>query len=157
MLPTNTWVSPAHMFAKSWLLPTELIVGNPHYNDVIMSAMASQITSVSNVCSIVGPVADQRKHQSFASLAFVLGIHRWPANSPHKRQVTWKMFPFDDVIMSTTDVGHITCVPSVLPTIPITNRMKYFGPLIDVQGYNFMVSHGQKEWVFISISLRPYW
>ena len=43
--------------------------------------------------------ADQRKHQSSASLAFVRGIHRWPVNSPHKGPVTQKMFPFDDVIM----------------------------------------------------------
>ena len=43
--------------------------------------------------------ADQRKHQSSASLAFVPGIHRWPVNSPHKWPVTRKMFPFDDVIM----------------------------------------------------------
>ena len=43
--------------------------------------------------------ADQRKHQSSASLAFVWGIHRWPVNSPHKWPVTRKMFPFDDVIV----------------------------------------------------------
>ena len=43
--------------------------------------------------------ADQRKHQSSASLAFVRGIHRWAVNSPHKWPVTRKMFPFDDVIM----------------------------------------------------------
>ena len=43
--------------------------------------------------------ADQRKHQSSTSLAFARGIHRWPVNSPHKRPVTRKMFPFDDVIM----------------------------------------------------------
>ena len=35
------------------------------------------------------------------SLAFVWGIHRWPANSPHKGPVTRKMFPFDDVIIYT--------------------------------------------------------
>ena len=44
--------------------------------------------------------ADQRKHQSSASLAFVRGIHRWPVNSPHKWPVTRKMFPFDDVVMN---------------------------------------------------------
>ena len=70
-----------------------------HYNDVIMSAMASQITSLAIVYSIVYSVADQRKHQSPASLAFVQGIHRWPVNSPHKGPATWKMFLFDDVIM----------------------------------------------------------
>ena len=44
--------------------------------------------------------ADQRKHQSSGSLAFVRGIHRCPVNSPHKGPVTRKMFPFDAVIMS---------------------------------------------------------
>ena len=70
-----------------------------HYNDVIMGAMASQITSLTIVCSIFCSGTDQRKHQSSASLAFVRGIHRWPVNSPHKGPVTRKMFPFDDVIM----------------------------------------------------------
>ena len=69
-----------------------------HYNDVLMSELASQITSVSIVCSTIHSAADQRKHQSSASLAFVQGIHRWPVNSPHKRPVTRKMFPFDYVI-----------------------------------------------------------
>ena len=69
-----------------------------HYSDFVMSAMASQITCVSIVCSTVCSGADQRKHQSTASLAFVSGIHRWPLDSHHKGPVTWKMFPFDDVI-----------------------------------------------------------
>ena len=70
-----------------------------HYNDVIMGAMASQITSLTTVYSTVYSGADQRKHKSCASLAFVWGIHRRPVNSPHKWPVTRKMFPFDDVIM----------------------------------------------------------
>ena len=70
-----------------------------HYNDVIMSAIASKITSLTIVYSTVYPDAGQRKHQSPASLAFVWGIHRGPVNSPHKWPVTRKMFPFDDVIM----------------------------------------------------------
>ena len=55
-----------------------------HYNDVMMSAMAYQITSLTIVYSVVYSGADQRKHQSSASLAFIRGIHRWPVNSPHK-------------------------------------------------------------------------
>ena len=66
-----------------------------------MGAMASQITDVSFVFSIVCSNADQRKHQSSASLALVRGIHRWQVNSPHKGTVTRKMFPFDGVIMNT--------------------------------------------------------
>ena len=70
-----------------------------HYGDVITSQMAFRITSLTIIYSTVYSGADQRKHQSSASLAFVRGIHRWPVNSPHKWPVTRKMFPFDDVIM----------------------------------------------------------
>ena len=70
-----------------------------HYDDVIMGAIASQITTLTIVYSTVYSGADQSKHQSSASLAFVRGIHRGPVNSPHKWPVTRKMFPFDDVIM----------------------------------------------------------
>ena len=72
-----------------------------HYNDVIIGAMASQITSLTIVYSTVYSDADQRQHESSASLAFVRGIHRWPVNSPHNWRVTRKIFPFDDVIMGT--------------------------------------------------------
>ena len=61
-----------------------------------MGAIASQITSLMIVYSTVYSDADQRKHQSSASLAFVCGIHR---GIPHKWPVTRKMFPFDEVIM----------------------------------------------------------
>ena len=47
-----------------------------HYDDVIMSAMASQITSLTVVYWTVYSDADKKKHQSSASLAFVWGIHR---------------------------------------------------------------------------------
>ena len=73
-----------------------------HYCDVIMVAVASQITSLTIVYSTVYSDADQRKHQSSASLAFVWGIHRGLVNSPHKLPVTRKMFPFNDVIMAFT-------------------------------------------------------
>ena len=79
-----------------------------HYNDVIMSAMAAQITSSMIVYSTVCSGPDQRKHQSSASLAFVRGIPQWPVNSPHIGPVTWKMFPFDDVIMlKVTQINYI--------------------------------------------------
>ena len=70
-----------------------------HYVDVIMSAMATQITSITIVYSAVYSGVDQRKHQSSASLVFARGIHRWLDNSPQRGPVTWKRFPFDDVIM----------------------------------------------------------
>ena len=78
----------------------------------------SQITSLTIVYSTVYSGADQRKHQSSASLAFVWVIHRGPVISPHKWPVTRKMFPFDYGIMSAPDLMFlptprkeaITCV-----------------------------------------------
>ena len=67
-----------------------------HYNDVIMSAMASQISSLTIVYATVYSGANQRKHQSSVPLAFVRGIHQRSVNAPHKGPVTRKMYPCDD-------------------------------------------------------------
>ena len=81
------------MSTKSRFLADE----KKHYNDVIMGAIASQITSLMIVYSTVYSNSDQRKHQSSATLAFVRVIHRGTVNSPHKWPVTRKIF--DDLIM----------------------------------------------------------
>ena len=94
-----------HMHTHSVYIITDR---KTHYRDVIMSTISSQITSLTIVYSLVYSGADQRKHQSSASLAFVRGIHRWPVNSPHKGPVTRKMFPFDDVIMCQTIFSVVT-------------------------------------------------
>ena len=70
-----------------------------YHSDVIIRVMMSQITCIWIFCSTNCSAADQTIHQSSASLVFVRGIHRWPVDSPHKRPVTRKMFPFDDAIM----------------------------------------------------------
>ena len=81
----------------------------PHYADVIMSAMPSETTEVSMVCSTVCSGADQRKHQRSASLACVcVCVCVWGGGGgstapviggfPHKGPVTRKIFSFDDVI-----------------------------------------------------------
>ena len=62
-----------------------------HYSDVIMGTMA-QITSLTSVYSTIYSSTDQWKHQSFASLAFVQGIHRWPLFSRTKGQKPGKCF-----------------------------------------------------------------
>ena len=51
------------------LQPLLLPLSFHRYNDVIMSAMASQITSVLIICSTVCSGADQRKHQA---------LRHWP-------------------------------------------------------------------------------
>ena len=84
-----------------------LTIAHVHYDDVIMTMLASQITSLTVVYSIVYSDVNQRKHQSSASLAFVREIHRGPVNFPHKWPVTRQMFPFDDVIMFL----HVSATP----------------------------------------------
>ena len=91
----NTYFSNA-LIISDGSVTTDICI---HYGDVIMGEIASQVTSLTIVYSTFYSDADQRKHQSSASLAFVCGIHRGPVNSPHKWPVTRKMFPFDDVIM----------------------------------------------------------
>ena len=63
-----------------------------HYTDVIMTTIGSQITSLTVVYSTIYSDADQRKHQSSASLAFVWGIHwdRWIPRT--KAQLRGKCF-----------------------------------------------------------------
>ena len=83
-----------NLIIKYWITVIQIFygIGSIHYCDAIMSGIR---IVYSTICS----GADHRKHQSSTSLAFVRGIHWWPVNSLHKRPVTWKMFPFDDVIM----------------------------------------------------------
>ena len=66
-----------------------------HYSDVIMSALASQITSL----AIVYSGADQRKTPKLRVTALCARNSPVTGGSPHKRPVTRKMFPFHDVIM----------------------------------------------------------
>ena len=106
----SLWITDlrANLFwGRKWLhfvpLSAPLKYGNTclHYNGLIISAMASQITSLAIVYSTVYSGVDERKHQYSASLAFGRGIHRWPVNSLHNGPVKRKMFLFDDVIIFT--------------------------------------------------------
>ena len=85
----SSWMSSKILHMISWECKSGAMIfhGNKfntllkkndrYYSDVIMSAKASQIISVSNVYSNVCPGTDQRKHQSSESLAFVRGIRWW--------------------------------------------------------------------------------
>ena len=80
-------------YSRTWSVPWLLT------HSLQWCMMASQITSLTIVYSTVYSRRRSNKPQSFASLAFVRGIHWWLVNSPHKGPVTRKMFPFDDAIM----------------------------------------------------------
>ena len=108
-----------------------------------MSAVASQITSVTIVYWTVYSGADQRRHQSSASLAFVRGIHRRPVNSPHKRPVTRKMFPFDDVIMSFT--AHVICYLNIPLYVIGTACEIYHSVWFVIHSWLWLIRHDWKQ------------
>ena len=121
-----------------------------HYGDVIMGTMASQITSLTIVYSTVYSGADQRKHQSSASLAFVRGIHRGPVNSPHKWPVTRKIYPFDDVIMISSAICDcFLCTYLPLLSTLILTKWSIFCIL------QFQM-HLKKVYILISLKFVPW-
>ena len=129
------WQVKQFLTKISWYSEWYPCIAPADYNDVIMGAMASQITSVSSVNSTVCSGIDQIKHQSTASLAFVWGIHRWPVNSPHKGPVTRKVFPFDDAIM----IGFLCGSDERFLTVRF--QIQYKGAILQVKGTAFQPSN----------------
>ena len=88
-----------------------------------MSAIVSQITGVSMVCATVCSGADQWKHQSFVSLAFVRGIRRSPVNFPAQRASNAEIVSIDDVIMSRAAPRFVNDVNIAVATIAFQGKV----------------------------------
>ena len=109
-----------HRLITLWLLACSVPLGNTrissqlpskfismHYNDVVMTMMASQITSLTVVYSTVYSDAE-RKTSKLRVTGLCVGNSPGPVNSPHKWPITRKMFPFDDVIMGLVQGCNIS-------------------------------------------------
>ena len=77
-----------------------------HYSDIIVGTKRLKSPASWLFTEPFIETQIKEKNQSYASLAFVRGMDRWPASSPHKWPVTQKMFPFDDVIKNS-DVSMV--------------------------------------------------
>ena len=109
-----------------------------HYGDVIMGVI---ITSLTIVYSTIYSDADERKHQSSASLAFVWGIHRnrWiprtngqeggkcfhlmtSSYSPPKGRVMWKEFPCHNIswFVFCMDFSFLTFLENDIVISPVS-------------------------------------
>ena len=104
-----------------------------HYIDVIMTKMASQITSLTVVYSTVYSDADQRKHQSFASLAFVWGIHRDRWIPRTKGQLRGKCFHLMTSSCQELGVTKVHCWPRVRNIFHLGHKLRSFVWLIYFQ------------------------
>ena len=136
-----------------------------HYIDVIMTTMASQITSLAVVYSSVYLDADQRKHQSSASLAFVWGIDRdrW---IPHtKGQLRGKCFHLMTSSWITTAIQeaitvlqffgaiYIQCVFVMVKHLAVSDNIIYM--MTSSNGNIFRVT-GPLCWEFTSRRWIPH-
>ena len=108
------------------ILPLWLV----HYSDVIMGAMASQITSLRCLLDRLFR-RRSKKHPSSVSLVFVREIHRWPVNSSHKWPsasvfvywVPWAMFfhtAWETMIKSYNNHIHNHITPAPESTVDYT-------------------------------------
>ena len=92
--------------------PGEMSLSIIHYTDVIMTTMASQITSLTVVYSTVYSDADQRTYQSSASLAFGWGIHRDRWIPRTKGQLRGKCFH----LMTSSWLSDYRCILRPMPS-----------------------------------------
>ena len=96
-----------------------------------------------NVCSN----ADQRKHQSSASLAFVKGIYRWSVDSAHTGSVTREMFPFDGVII--IKLGRNTLMSFDMPEY---QHFFFFHKML------LKISRAKSQWITVlKTHQQPMW
>ena len=104
MFKPNTYMQsqPTCNFSLQWRHNGHTGISNQRYLDV---------------CSTICSGADQRKHQSTTSLAFVSRIHQWPVDSPHKGLITLKNFHH---------VLHIYTYPKILPRYSHANGQTYY-------------------------------
>ena len=82
-----------------------------------------------------------KKHQRFALLSLYEGIHWWPKVSPHKGTVMWKMFPFDDTIMSV-----VQSVPNFAQSIKACHASELQNGQMIAKSYGQIRYH--KFWVW---------
>ena len=100
--------------------------------------------------------ADQRKHQSSASTAFVSGIHRGPVNSPHKWPVTREVFPFDDIIRITKSIRYVmrTLMLNAMILLHFVMRtcLMYHNYMLQLTAHTIVWWPNPKQWIIVHTS-----
>ena len=110
-----------------------------------MTKVASQITSLTVVCSIVYSEADQRKHQSSASLALVRVIHRDRWIPRTKGQWRGKCFH----LMTSSWLSHCylvflniyTCVDFYISRETSPHSLRIFSAQFGINGKHFHLTN----------------
>ena len=124
-LISSTWTKP-HQRQTSRCVPFVIFeIIQMHYDDVIMMAIASQITSLTIVYSAVYSGARQRKHTSSASLAFVWGIHRDRWIPRTKGQLRGKCFQLMTSSWLSTKLDQVIMAPDCIHVFNNTTNISF--------------------------------
>ena len=125
-----------------------------HCSGVIMGAIASQITSLTIVYSTVYSGADQRKHQSSASLAFVRGIHRFPAEraSNAENVSIWWRHHISDEHVAVMDVVYFAAESPCIVTFSHMHSRWLRTVVQFIQIYQHQFSHGTQGFHMVTVS-----
>ena len=164
-----TWLDrriAASVLASRW---------HAHCNDVIISAMASQITSLPIVYSTVYSRRRSKKHQSSSTLAFVRGMTgEFPAqraNNGKNVSIWWRhhvsshCWPLDPspwdsphigAAMRSFDVFFPACQNKPLNNVEIPFIWDTM-TLCDITVIRFVLSHFRSRLLSLSISDRQLW
>ena len=105
MFPCHAKWSTSNKTSKKYMSRLDPIV--PHYIDVIMGAMASQINSLTVVYRLFG--IRSKKTSKLRVTGLCAGNSPGPVNSPHKWRVTRKMFPFASDGLAVSGAGEAAC------------------------------------------------
>ena len=113
-------MAPVRRQAITWTNADFLSIAPPgtnfseHYNDVIMAAMASQITSITIVYSTVYSDTDQKKTSKLRVTGLCEGNSPVTGEFPSQMASNAKKLPIDDVIMILIKVQHFSLMRSHL-------------------------------------------
>ena len=109
-----------------------------HYSDFIMSAMASQITSVSIVCSAVCSGADQRE----TSKLCVTGLCYWPSQRMETVFIGWR----HHVARGSTMI-QLAAVTTLTPHIRVSTGMAEMKLIDWIPSRRPQLLHGSRLWI----------
>ena len=158
---TSIWVNigsvdgtaSSHYLNQCWLVTSEFVWHSLHYNDVLMGAIAPQITSLTIVYSTVYSDADQRKHQSSASLAFVrefTGTGEFPAQMASNAEnvsIWWRHHvERNSTVAARSQAASLKIIYfRLLSRLPGTDDLtKQLGAVFQKLGINFRSADGTK-------------
>ena len=127
-----------------------------HYIDVIMTTVASQITSLAVVCLTVYSDADQRKHQSSASLAFVWGIH-WDRTKGQLRGKCFHLMTSSWIVVETWKETCLTLTHWGRDKMDVISQTTLWSAFSWMKMFEFRLKFHWRLFVRVQLTIFQHW